>query len=298
MKPSAQTHRIALQVTLDARVSRVFQALLSPDDLAYWFCLRAETAAHVGGRYQFWGEETIASLYSEGEGGGPIYGLEAGKNLWYTWRIGGADTDVAFYLQADEGHRSRLQLVHQGMAPGLLLMDFWHLRLYALRAMVEGREGPGLFDYRARHIEAVHHELTVAAPAEDVFDALIDAERVGRWMNAQATVDARPGGLYDLGWRDAEGYMAGPQEILDLDPGRALSYRWQFGAEEGVGPEVSWTLIEDRGQTLVTVDHVGFSPDRDNRDYDQGWLQLLWCLKAHVEEGASPIQVLEGTWDL
>lgn len=289
--------RIALQLDIHARPTRLFQALLAPDDLSQWFCPNVVTAPHRGGPYQFWGEESIASLYAEGQGGGPIYGLEAPQSLWYCWPIAGRITDVVFYLKASGGGTS-LQLVHQGLPSGMMLMDFWHLRLYALRAYVEGRQGPGLSDYRARPIRSILHEALILASPREVFRALTDSSLVSQWMNAQAHVDPRLGGLYDLGWRDAQGYMAGPQEIIELIPEQSLAYRWQYGDETGAGDEVHITLVEEGGGTLVTFEHLGFDPDRDNRDYDQGWLQLLWSLKALVEEDRLPIAVMEGSWDL
>ena len=289
--------RIALQIELRARPSRVFQALLAPDDLCHWFCPDVRTAPFRGGSFLFWGDLSVASLYAEGEGGGPIYGLEPATSLWYCWPIAGETTDVVFYLTPTEAGTS-LQLIHQGLHPGMLLMDFWHLRLFALRAYIEGQEGPGYLDYAPAEITGVHHEALVRATPAEVFAALTESERVTRWMNAPAQVDPRVGGLYDLGWRDGKGYMAGPQEITNLAEGRGLSYRWQYGDDAGIGHEVHFTLVEEDASTLVVVEHLGFDPTRDNRDYEQGWLHLLWSLKAHCEEGGMPITVLEGGWGL
>lgn len=296
--PERETKRLAIELPLRASPRRIFQSLLAPDDLFHWFCPRIGTDHIVGGQYVFFGDESIATIYSEGQGGGPIYGCEPGKSLWYVWQVAGVETDVVFYIKTSEDGTTRLQLVHQGLETGLMLMDFWHLRLYALRAYLEGREAPPFYNYGPRAIPNIHQEVLIKAAPEAVFDALIQGSKVSRWMNAEANIDAKLGGLYDLGWRDAKGFMAGPQEILALDPGRVLAYRWQFGDEVGVGPEVHITLVEEDEGTQVLLDHEGFSTERDNRDYDQGWLQLLFSLKTFVEEGAMPMTVLEGSWDL
>ena len=92
--------------------------------------------------------------------------------------------------------------------------------------------------------------------------------------------------------------MAGPQEIFGLQEGATLSYRYQYGDAPDIGTEVHFTLVAEPDGTLVSVEHLGFDPQRDNRDYDQGWLQLLWSLKGLVEEGRMVTEVLDGGWDL
>lgn len=292
------THRIALTLTLAARPARIFQALLSPDDLRRWFCPHINTEPFKGGRYVFWGDESIASMYTEGNGGGPIYGLEPGRNLWFTWQVSEYETDVVYYVEPVAPGESRLQVVHQGMPANLLLMDFWHLRLFALRAYLEGREGPGWFLYLPQQMEEVKLSLVIHATPAEVFRALTNSEQVGQWLGTTATLDARVGGTYDLGWRDAEGYVAGAQEILEFIPERRMAYRWQMGNEVGAGDKVTWQFTREGNFTRVTLTHGPFSPDRDNRDYAQGWYQLLWALKYQIEEGKSPLKVLEGSWSL
>ena len=96
--------RIALQIELRARPSRVFQALLAPDDLCHWFCPDVRTAPFRGGSFLFWGDLSVASLYAEGEGGGPIYGLEPATSLWYCWPIAG-ETTTSISLRISRGMR-------------------------------------------------------------------------------------------------------------------------------------------------------------------------------------------------
>ena len=93
------------------------------------------------------------------------------------------------------------------------------------------------------------HVLTVrrtfAAAPDEVWDALINPERLPRWF-LPVSGELKVGGHYQL-----EGNAGG--EILACEPGRRLSITWVFGEQH------SWvdvTLSREGERTLLRLEHT------------------------------------------
>jgi len=82
------------------------------------------------------------------------------------------------------------------------------------------------------------------APAEDVWDACTDPERIGRWF-LPVKGDLRLGGTYQL-----EGNAGG--EVRRCEPPRLLLVTWVFGGQES---EVELRLSAEEGGTLLELEH-------------------------------------------
>jgi uncharacterized protein YndB with AHSA1/START domain len=67
----------------------------------------------------------------------------------------------------------------------------------------------------------VHVERVLDFPVSIVWDALVDADLVGGWL-AEADVDPRIGGRFDLRWVPEQGVDDLFGEIVDLDDGETL----------------------------------------------------------------------------
>jgi uncharacterized protein YndB with AHSA1/START domain len=132
----------------------------------------------------------------------------------------------------------------------------------------------------AREDVTVHRELFV--PRELVFDAWTQAQHLAAWYPPQggrlddAHIEPRPGGRYDVGWRDADETAhteRGTLRALDRRDG----FRWVMCAEDGGGPaatedmEVHVRLSGDGGTCTITVHHDGL-PSVEWRDR----YQALW----------------------
>ena len=96
--------------------------------------------------------------------------------------------------------------------------------LERVRRRVESQTAPD------RPVHVVELRRTYDAPAEDVWDACTNAERIPRWF-LPITGDLRLGGRFQL-----EGNAGG--EITECEPPRRLAVTWEFGG----------------GSSLVTLD--------------------------------------------
>ena len=136
-------------------------------------------------------------------------------------------------------------------------------------------------------IEAVHRELgsapdgtpgvhrmllrrDYAAPVEDVWDALTDAERIGRWL-MPVSGDLRLGGTYQL-----EGNAGG--EILACDPPKALKVTWVYGEPAGISELEVRLSPAGGGRTTLEIEHVAEVPEDFWKLYGPGATGIGWEL--------------------
>lgn len=126
-------------------------------------------------------------------------------------------------------------------------------------------------------------DIDVAVPAEQVWDALTDPERVSRWFG-DLREPLRPGRPNRLDLGDGDFFTL---ETPELRRPRVLRYSWRFlGVEE---PSlVTWTLREHDGVTTVDVHQRG--PDlgpAEAAELREGWRDFLDRLAGHLRHGGA-----------
>ncbi|MGZ4379855.1 MAG: SRPBCC family protein [Gaiellaceae bacterium] len=90
----------------------------------------------------------------------------------------------------------------------------------------------------------VTREIVVPAPAEEVWAALTEADRLEEWFANDVELDPRPGGEGVFRWDNGEELHATVEEV---DEERRLALRWEDGGE------VELTLEEVDAGTRVVV---------------------------------------------
>lgn len=124
---------------------------------------------------------------------------------------------------------------------------------------------------------------TYRASIEDVWDAVTDPERLGRWLQP-VTGDLRLGGTYQL-----EGNAGG--EIVQCEPPRLLVVTWVYGEVEGEPSRVRVRLgADDRGDTELELSHEGIIDNNHWATYGPGavgvgWELSLLGLERHLHGG-------------
>jgi uncharacterized protein YndB with AHSA1/START domain len=284
--------RIEGKLSVEAEPQRLFRALTTAQELTQWFCEYAEVAL-AERRYDFWGRFTPGEP-DQGRGRHPLLVLEPNRRLRFAWQLGEAETLVEVHLQAQDAG-TLVTLSHEGVpaheSGEANLADFWALSLENLRAWVErGVTGPRC-DFSVAPAGDVQLNIDIAAPQAAVYAALIHPHELERYIATRATVAPHPGGRYDFGWE-----KGGPVKILEVEPGKRLSYSWTYGDQ----PEtvVTWTLEDSGASTRLTLVHSGFTQDRKSRDYKTGWLKYLNRLKNLVEVGSRWQQAVLQVTDL
>jgi uncharacterized protein YndB with AHSA1/START domain len=271
---------------------RVYQAWTDARALARWFAEHADLHIAPGGKYRFWGRHTLGSP-TQSEADQRITRLEAGKLLAFSWRLYHVDTEVMLaFTPGEEG--TELSLRHQisgdlGVKRSReLIDDLWRLSCGNLQRHLDGGSGIVLPDYADPKPE-VRMTVSIAAPPEAVFRALIEPGAIVKWFGTEsATVEPRVGGRYDLHWSykvDGKDVTGGPTHILEFEQNRKLTLAWPDwrGDESVTGQTITFALEPEGKGTRVTLVHAGFTRTTDISDYPFGWPFFVDGLKREAE---------------
>jgi uncharacterized protein YndB with AHSA1/START domain len=141
--------------------------------------------------------------------------------------------------------------------------------------------------------DAIVSEIYIAAPAERIFQALVEPEQVLRWWGqsgiyrcTEFEADLHPGGK----WRSAgEGGESGQfvvtGEYLEIDAPRVLAYSWIASWTGDVRTTVRWELEPVNNGTLVRIRHSGLAAHPEVAQSYRGWPRMLGWLQAFIEKG-------------
>lgn len=134
-------------------------------------------------------------------------------------------------------------------------------------------------------------EITIDAPAERVFDALINPEERVKWWGAEGSFqathmesDLRPGGRWAVRGLRADGQpFTVTGEYREIARPRLLIFTWLPDWQANAGTSlVRIDLDEHEGVTKLRLTHSGFTAEA-RRTGHRGWPQILSRLRAHAE---------------
>jgi uncharacterized protein YndB with AHSA1/START domain len=129
----------------------------------------------------------------------------------------------------------------------------------------------------------VRFERWFAVPAEELWDALTNPERLARWL-APGSVGSSTGGAVRLDFGEG-GIVTG--RVLSWEPPSLLEFEWRFpGETESV---VRFELSRDGDGTHLMLDHRALGAEHAT-GYSAGWHAHLAALSDHLEGR-------NGSWD-
>jgi uncharacterized protein YndB with AHSA1/START domain len=131
----------------------------------------------------------------------------------------------------------------------------------------------------------IEHSIWIDAPPEVVFDYLTDPQKLVRWMGVAATLDAAPGGIYEVQFK--EGWISrGAFTVVERPRRLVYTLGWVGNAEFPPGStSVEFTLSPERKGTRLVLRHFG--PPSKGLESD-GWAMYLERLTAVAEGRESP----------
>lgn len=126
--------------------------------------------------------------------------------------------------------------------------------------------------------------LQILKPASDVFDAIVDPEKMSNYFISQSTGKMEEG--KQLIWRFPEFDMDVPVRIGKIEQDKYISYYWDVEDKELL---VEMMLTPGDNATVVTVSEKGMSNNEAGINWlkgnTEGWANFLACLKAYLEYG-------------
>jgi uncharacterized protein YndB with AHSA1/START domain len=123
----------------------------------------------------------------------------------------------------------------------------------------------------------VRRELQIEAPRATVFAFLTDPEKILRWIGAEATADAQPGGLYLVKGIGPRANVA-RGAFREVVPVHRLAYSFGWEGDDEVPPGSSLIeidLIEQDGGTLLRMTHSGLPNAAQCAGHYTGWAHYL-----------------------
>ena len=140
--------------------------------------------------------------------------------------------------------------------------------------------------------DTIVQEITIKAPADRIFEALISPDQRVKWWGAEGRFqtthmesDLRPGGKWMM---RGVGMGGKPFTVVgsyrEIERPRLLVFTWLPDWQENA-PEtlVRLDLEEREGVTTVRLTHSGLTSE-NSRASHRGWHQILGWLQAYVEE--------------
>jgi uncharacterized protein YndB with AHSA1/START domain len=131
---------------------------------------------------------------------------------------------------------------------------------------------------------------TIAAPAEDLFDAWLDPEALAIWMrpgailSTSATLEPRVGGRYEIIMQSATERYPHTGEYRLIDRPRRLVFTWISRGTEQQETLVTVDFIARGERTEVVVTHERL-PEKERSSHTNGWTSGLERLDEAMQKG-------------
>jgi uncharacterized protein YndB with AHSA1/START domain len=137
-------------------------------------------------------------------------------------------------------------------------------------------------EYDGQPARGLQVQQTYPTDLDDLWNAVTDADRIGRWF-LPVSGDLHEGGQYRL-----EGNASGT--VQSCDPPRGYRITWEFGGT------VTWVEVSlapaDPGATTLTLEHIAHVDEERWAEFGPGavgigWDGALLGLAMHVTSGAT-----------
>ncbi len=121
----------------------------------------------------------------------------------------------------------------------------------------------------------------IAAPADVLFDAWLDAESLGAWMKpgdtreTQAETDPRVGGNFRIVMVTDEHSIVHSGTYQEIDRPHRLVFTWNSPATEFRDSVVTVTFEPAGEATVVEINHVGLPNEAAQTGHHAGWSGAL-----------------------
>ena len=134
---------------------------------------------------------------------------------------------------------------------------------------------------------AIVIERTIATTPERVFQALTQADEIGRWWTNDLNITPEVGSLAEFRFGEW-GEFRLPFELAELNSERVRWLARPDGPPHWAGTSVTWRLTPLQNGTMLSFTHEGFAPQVDEAYLGPvrgNWNYFLDSLKSYLETG-------------
>ena len=138
------------------------------------------------------------------------------------------------------------------------------------------------------------HRIGIKASPTEVYAALSTVDGVAGWWTRETTGESAVGGVITVRFLDRGADRQGPVtekgrmdlEVIRLDPGKEVRWRVTAGPPEWIGTDVTFSLSQADGQTVVVFGHRNWREAVEFTAHcSMKWATFLLSLKGLVETG-------------
>ena len=131
------------------------------------------------------------------------------------------------------------------------------------------------------------HRIGIKATPSQVYDAVATTEGVAGWWTRETTGSNRQGGTVNVRFHkhgDEIGQM--DYELVTLDPGREVTWRFISGPPEWLGTEATFKLTQDGDMTVLNFGHRHWKEPVEFLGHcSMKWAMFLLSLRDLLERG-------------
>jgi uncharacterized protein YndB with AHSA1/START domain len=129
----------------------------------------------------------------------------------------------------------------------------------------------------------VNLQMGILKPAHDVFEAIVDPEKINKYFISKSTGRIENGKTLKWEWEDFEAIHE--IKVQKVEPDKLVSFKW-----DGSGVECTVNISlesKEAKKTVVKITEEDWAPDFDGAKrcigQVEGWTHFLCCLKAYLE---------------
>ena len=299
---------VVSEIEIAAPPERVFEALIDRKQVMQWWTSEEcgiegfEMERMVGGRWRYDSKEGtinvngVTKFHCEGE----VLEYDPPRQLAYTWIANwhqdkALATVVRWELTKVAGG-TRVKVTHNGLAKEQVARrDYskgWGGLVDQLRRFVERSSVAG-GARSAADVDAIESEIHIAAPAERVFQALVDPAKLMQWWGQKGVYqctsyenELRTGGKWkSVGVGPDGNRFEASGEYVEIDRPQSLEYTWMASWTGDFKTSVRWELKPTKEGTLVRIRQSGFAARPEVAQGYRGWPRMLGWLQALLERG-------------
>ena len=133
--------------------------------------------------------------------------------------------------------------------------------------------------------EPIRLERLLAAPIDEVFDAMTNAARMAQWFSpvggAEVEANAVVGGRLRVVMVDGDVSLEHEGEFLEVQRPTRLAFTWRSPFTGNRSTVVTVELSDENGKTRLVLEHDRLPPD-ERASHTGGWSAILDRLSAVV----------------
>lgn len=132
---------------------------------------------------------------------------------------------------------------------------------------------------------AIVKEITIAAPPEQVFNALTRQDEIAHWWTTDLSVKPEVGTLAEFRFTRWGGGVL-QFDVAELHANEKVAWKSRQGPPQWTGTRVTWQLTPTNDGTGLLFTHDAFSQvDKVSEQTRRNWEYFLNSLKSYLETG-------------